>query len=293
MRPPHLVAHSVMVRMLFDESFAAAVARAPHEVLPMLPAALAEQLGAVDPRALRRDRHRVERTLGYLCAELPAATLLAVAEQGRMTILLDFFRSTQLHEALHEGMSLVLALAAYLELKLAEGALRSPHVAAVLAIEVASAHARRSGEDAPQPKPSLMRDDTPLRRARGVEVVTVPAGTLAALQIVEQHRFRMGLVPAWTVATDPPALPALPKLGPARCSLAVVSIAKHVSLVEIDAALFAVLSSLPSGTTRTKEAVRNEAEARLGDVAAIDAAIASLIEDELVLASAEAATSSG
>ncbi len=282
-KPAHLIAQSVLVRMLYDPRFAEAVKQAPREVLPELPPSLADELARIDPRALRRDRHRAERTLGQLSVELPASTTLAVAEGGTMATLLDFFHSATLHEALRDDASLVLALAAYLQLALAEGRLRSPHLAAVLSVEIASARARRSGDE-PAAARGAIDEDTPYRRARGVEVVEVQDGTLATLQVVEQHRFRLGLLPAWAQANDPPVL-ALPALGSGRTWIAAISARAHVSLVEIEPALAAVLSSLHTGP-RTRSAIVSEAAQRLnGDRSAIEAAFESLVADELLVTS--------
>ena len=282
-KPAHLIAQSVLVRMLYDPRFAEAVRHAPREVVPELPPSLADELGRIDPRALRRDRHRAERTLGQLSVELPASTTLAIAEGGTMATLLDFFHSATLHEALRDDTSLVLALATYLQLALAEGRLRSPHLSAVLAVEFASARARRSGDD-PQTSHLEIAESSRYRRARGVEVVQVRDGTLATLQAVEQHRFRLGLLPVWAQANDPPTL-ALPPLGSGRSWIAAISLRGQVSLVEIEPALAAVLSSLPTGP-RTRQAIVAEAVQRLGgDRGAIEAAFDSLVADELVLMS--------
>jgi len=168
----------------------------------------------------------------------------------------------------------VLALAAYLERLLAERALRCPHTAAVLALELACARARRAAEDAR--KPGM------LRRAPGVEPVEVPDGALATLQATERHRFRLGLLP-WAQAQDPPP-PALPPLGPGRATLCAIALSGEVSLVEIERPLWAALVSLPA--PRPRDALLGEAALRLGgDRAAAAAAIDELVADELILTS--------
>ncbi len=282
-RPAHLLAQAALVRMIYDPAFARAVKRAPRTVLAHLPHALADELGAVDARALRRDRHRRERTLGQLCTELPASTTLALAESGRMSLLLGFYESALFHEAIEAGTAWVLALASYLEERLADGTLRSPHLAAVLALEIASARARREGEDPPR-APGPQHEQALLRRARGVVPVEVPDGALATLRAVEAHRFRLGLLPAWAQAADPPALDPLPTLGPARVAVVAVALSGEVSLVEIERPLHAVLVSLPAA--RTRRAVLEEATLRLaGDARAAAAALSSLVEDELIFTS--------
>lgn len=267
---PHLLAQATLVRMLYDPAFARSVRAQPRDVLHDLPTALADELGAIDPRALRRDVHRRERTLGELCKELPCSTTLAVMEARTMSVLLEFYGSEHFHSAIMEAHALVLALGAYLEGKLACRTLRSPHLAAVLAVELGSARARR---DVARTAPGK------LARAAGVEPLEVPSGTLATLHAVEQHRFRLALLPAWSVAGHPPPL-ALPVLG-ALQPVCAVSIEGDVSLVEVEPALHAILVSLPQ--PRTRRAVLEEAALRLGgDLPAAEAALDELIADELV-----------
>ena len=271
---PHLRAQHALVRMIYDPAFAAAVRAAPRAALPSLPAELADALAAVDPRALRRDADRRERTLGVLCAELPASTTLALAELGRMGPLLDFYGGAAFHEAIDGGGPLVLALGAHLQLLLAEGALRGPHTAAVLALELAGARARRPGVVA------AARPDA-LRRAAGVEPVEVPRGALAALAAAERHRFRLSLLP-WAYAADAPA-PSLPPLGTDRQVVCALALAGRVTMVELDPVAGALLLSLPPGAARTRGALLEEATRRGGgDRARLEAALAELIDGELI-----------
>lgn len=267
---PHLLAQTSLVRMLYDPIFANAVRARPREVLCGLPVELADELGRVDPRALRRDMHRRERTLGELCKELPCTTTLAVVETRSMCVLTAFYASEHFHAAIVEGHALVLALGVYLESQLADGVLRNPHLAAVLAVELASARARRDVARTQAGK---------LARVAGVEPLEVPAGTLATIRAVEQHRFRLSLLPAWAVACDPPPL-ELPTLG-APTPVCAVSIDGDVSVVEFERPLHAILVSLPQ--PRTRAAVLDEAALRLGgDRRAAEAALDELIEGELV-----------
>jgi hypothetical protein len=271
----HLRVQAALVRMIYDPVFAAVVRDQPDEVLVELPVEMRRALAQIDPRALRRDTFRRERTLGQLCEELPGTTTLVLAEAGQMVRLLAFFGSAEFHEAIETGAPLVLALFAYVERLLAERTLRSPHTAAVLALELACARARRP--------PSHPAPADRLRRAPGVEPAEVPVGALATLQATERHRFRLGLLP-WGQAQDPPALERLPSLGPARATVAAIAIDDQVSLVEIERALHAVLISLPA--PRSRDAVIAEAALRLdGDRAAAQAALDELCADELVLTS--------
>jgi hypothetical protein len=275
----HLRVQGALVRMIYDPVFAAVVRDQPDQVLAELPPPMRRALAEIDPRALRRDALRRERTLGQLCEELPGTTTLVLCEVGQMLRLLAFFGSAEFHQAIEERASLVLALGAYLERLLAERTLRSAHTAAVLALELSCARARRSTS-----RPSLTRSGVELlRRAPGVEPVEVPAGALQTLQATERHRFRLGLLP-WGQANDPPALDALPVLGPGRATLCAIAVDEEVSLVEIERALHAVLISLPG--PRTRDAVTAEASLRLGgDRSAAETALAELCSDELILTS--------
>ncbi len=262
MKPTHLRTQSALVRMIYDPAFAAAVKANPRSVLSHLPPALADELGAIDLRALRRDGARRERTLGHLCEELPASTRLVLVEQA--DVLSGFYASAQFHEAIEEGHALVFALGAFLQSRLAEGALRSPALAAVLAIELACARARRAGEDAPR-----ATTEGRLRRARGVEPVSVPSGALALLHAATQH-----------ARTHEPFVPS--PLGPEHETLCAVAIAGEVSVVHIERPLYAVL--LSAASPRAQAAIVEEAALRLaGDRAAAEAAVTSLIADELLV----------
>ncbi len=271
-RAPHLAAQAALVRMIYDPTFARAVKAAPRTVLAPLPHALADELGAIDLRALLRDRHRRERTLGQLCAELPGAAMLAAAEQGGRALLLAFYESAAFHEAIEGDAPLVLALANYLEGRLAAGALRGAHLPSTLALELASARARR---DTGSPGPAGT-----LRRAEGVVPVEVPDGALATMRVLEAHRTAQPPT-EWGVPGVQPALD-LPALGAARASIVAVALGGEVSLVEVERPLYAVLVSL--SMPRSERAVLEEAALRLGgDAGAAAAALASLVEDALVL----------
>jgi hypothetical protein len=253
----HLRAQAALVRMIYDPVFASVVRAQPDNVLSDLPAELRARLAAIDPRALRRDGKRRERTLAHLVDELPCTAALVRRESGPDR-LLSFFGSGELHQAIEHDLPLVLALAAYVERMLAEGQLRSPHVACVLALELACARARRQRD----------RGDAVagrVRRAGGVEPIEVPAGALETLQALR-------------------GAGELPALGPGRETLCAIELDGEVSIVELERTLWAVLISLPQ--PRTREAVLSEAALRLdGDRQTVTAALDSLLADELVLTS--------
>lgn len=254
MKPAHLRAQAALVRMLYDPTFSEAVRAAPRVVLGSLPHALADQLGALNPRALRRDAARRQRTVDLLREELPASCALAALESAE---LLDFYASAFFHQAVEEGQPFVLALGAWLESQVADGALRSPVLITALAIELTAARARRGGE-------RRRGDGTRLCRAAGVEPAEVAEGGLAAW-----HAARAG---------EP-----LPPLGQGREPVCAIVIDGEVSVVAIERPLYAVLVSAAAPRTRT--AIVEEAALRLGDRAAAERALESLVEDDLIVTS--------
>ena len=134
----------VVVRMMFDPSFRAAVYAEPARALAGADVTAEERAWLVrpDPRAYATDGTRAARALLALTEELPAATAWARAE-GRDPEA--FFTSPALHACVEERGVLVYAYAAWL----AEGA--SAPLAQLVALEAAVARARR-GRVEPDPR---------------------------------------------------------------------------------------------------------------------------------------------
>jgi hypothetical protein len=247
-KPEYRRAQAALVRMIYDPAFADAVRSGEH-VLELSPS-LRDALAAIDPRPLRRDRHRRERTLALLCDELPRTTTL-LRRMHPPESLLAFYGSAHFHDAIEHDQSLVLAFGAFLQ-----ALVRTPEAAAVLALELACAQARRDRGSAP------MSDR--LRRATGIEPIEVPRGALELLGAVER------------------AEAELPPLAPGTTTLAAILLDGEVTLVEIARPLWAILYALPR--PRTRASVLDEAALRLdGDRAAATAALEELLGDELVL----------
>ena len=222
---PHLLAQQAVVRMLFDPAFAARVRQDPAAALPELPAALAAQLAAIDPRALGHDRLLGRRLLRTLFDELKGSTTLALAQERRLAFLDGFFATAHFHDAIAAGRPLVFAYADFL------GAAASP-------IERALAEARRM-----RPPPG----DGRVHRAPGVVPIATTRGALAALQQAEQYLFEVGLMPAVALCDDAPPLVLDARAADATpLHLVTVPTDAGHSLVTIDADTHGLLASLPA-----------------------------------------------
>lgn len=275
-----LAAQRAVVRMLFDPAFAAAVRRAPDEVLPGVEPALRAQLAALDDRALRLDRLRRLRALRTLSEEFKGAATLALAERRSLAFLEEFFCSAAFHQSIEERGSMALAFAEFLAGACAEGRLTTPLLADVLAIEAAVARARREPESPSRP-PALDDPRARLRCAAGVFPVEVAEGALAALQQAERYLFEVGLMPAVALCDDAPRLTVDAAAG-GRLHLVTVPHGGQVSLVTVDAALHVVLRCLPA--PRALAAVLDEARARGLERERALAIVRELAADEIVVA---------
>ncbi len=160
----HLALRRVVVRLLHDPGFAAALAADPDHALAEIDLDAAERtwLLATPAAAWRTDPARPTRVLAALAAEFPA-TLALVPERAR-----TFFASPAFHAAVQERGSLAAAFAEHLA---CEGGAR---VRAVARLEGAIAERRRAGR-ARAPRPGE------LRLAPHLAVVRVAAGALDLL----------------------------------------------------------------------------------------------------------------
>lgn len=159
----HLALRRVVVRLLHDPVFAAALAADPERALAGVELVGEERawLVATPAAAWRTDPARPGRVLAALADEFPA-TLALVPERAR-----TFLASTPFHAAIQERGSLAAAFAAHLA---CEGGAR---VRAVARLEGAVAERRRAGSGAPRPGE--------LRLAPHLAVVHVAVGALDLL----------------------------------------------------------------------------------------------------------------
>jgi hypothetical protein len=173
----HLAAQRAIVRMLFDDQFAAAARRDPA-LLSSLPESLRSQLLAVDPRAFHLDGHRHKRALEVLREEFPHST-------RELPELARFFSSQEFHRCVDENGSMIFAFAQFLDGKCDAG---------VLTLETAVARARRSARVPVMPRPGEVAC------APGVLAVEAPLAALAALGGVTS--LDRSVVPIATVPLD-------------------------------------------------------------------------------------------
>jgi hypothetical protein len=213
----------VMIRMLHDPGFAAAVYTDPARALAGVDVTATEigWVTARPPAAWRTDPERPVRLLAALEEEYPATVSLAADHAA------GFFRSPEFHAAVQERGSLALALGAYL--------MRAPgRAAAALArLEHAIAAVRRAPRR-PPPSPAGHLRLTPRAALR-----TVPEGTLALL---ERAR-RRGVDDAIAVADQ--------ALGDGdEAALVTVSREGEVAIELLEPALAAILGSAAGGGPR-------------------------------------------
>lgn len=239
----HHALQRALIVALHDPGFCAAMRSDPAGALAPFGLTDAEraQLLAVDPRAFGIDLLRRRRVLKAIVEELKGAVAIALAEVRRLAFLEELFASPRFRAAVIEDRPLVLALADHLADALAAGALSSPHLAGVLAIERARAEARRDRERVPPPGLSL---------APGVRLVAADSAALAALQAAEQHLFELSLLPHIALCDDRPGL-ALPSREDARpLYLAVRARGGEAALTELPEPLHRSLVALAGAAAR-------------------------------------------
>ena len=159
----HTALRRVMVRMLHDPAFTAAVYAAPEATLADVDLTATERAWlTAEPRAAwATDPDRPARVLAALRDEFPVSSARAPARTA------GFFASPAFHRAVQERGSLALALGEHL------AADPDPAIAALATLESAIARVRRA--------PRTLQPSAPgtLRRSPAAAVVHVPVGTLA------------------------------------------------------------------------------------------------------------------
>jgi hypothetical protein len=199
----HVALQRVAVRMLFDPAFAAAVYTAPERALAGLEVGDAERrwLVAADRRAWRTDPYRRARALAALLDEYVAATALARSPAAGVAALDAFFSSAIFHACIQERGALVVAFGAFLEERVAAGALADARIAPLARLEAAVARLRRVAPAVPPPAPPA--PDAMLRLSPHVELLMLPGGTLA---LFEALRAGAAAAPLAAAADTPESL---------------------------------------------------------------------------------------
>jgi len=172
-----LVLQRVVVRMLHDPVFRAAVYADPATALGGLPLTADEHrlLRVADARAWAVDVQRSERVLHALIGELPVSVLVLMEEGLTLARLARFFESAFFHDTIMTRGSLAPAFGDYLATLTTRVRTRS-----VVALEHAIARLRRVTLPAQRPAPGH------LQRAAQVRPVALATGTLAAWHKAKQ-----------------------------------------------------------------------------------------------------------
>ncbi|MBL8202915.1 MAG: hypothetical protein JNM09_01705 [Blastocatellia bacterium] len=244
----HHTLQKLMVRMLFDEAFVAAVHTAPDQMLANLDLTQAEraQLLAVDQRAWRYDALRRKRTLRTLVEEFKISTTIALAETRSLASLEQFFSSPFFHNAVQARGSLGLSFAEFLQDGCKQAIWSAPPLPDIIRLESALANCRRNlaheGEYLVGELPATISDRTRVRLAPGFGVGGYQANIIATIQQVEQYLFEVSLMPAMALCDDAPRLPKLVEVEPKHKTWLLFSPgATGISLTEIDKATYLVL----------------------------------------------------
>lgn len=243
----HIALQRVVVRMLYDDSFAEA-AHADPDVLARAGLAPEEraQVLSVDRRAWRTDPLRRRRTLRILADEFKASTTLALAETRSLASLEGYFSSPQFHNAVQERRSIALAFGDFLAAAVEAGRLATPQLRDVVRLETAMARCRRDARARPPIPPGTVR------LAAGVAVGAFEANVISTIQRAEQYLFEVGLMPAVALCADAPALGDLPPVRAETIHLLLTTAGGHVSLSYLDAATFEILSVAASPAGRAE-----------------------------------------
>lgn len=244
----HHTLQKLMVRMLFDEAFVAAVHDAPQEALANfdLTNLECEQLLSVDKRAWRHDPLRRKRTLRTLVEEFKISTTIALAETRSIASLEQFFSSPFFHNSVQSRGSLGASFAEFLQDGCIREQWRAPQLPDVIRLELALANCRRmlarDGAYEAHGLPESIGDNERVQLAPGFGVGSYQANVIATIQQVEQYLFEVSLMPAMALCDDAPRLPELPAVEPKRKTYLLFSPgATGISLTEIDKASYLVL----------------------------------------------------
>jgi hypothetical protein len=198
----------VLVRMLFDPTFAAAVTKDPHGVLRAYSFAspLLDQLKRLDVRLWSADRHRPLRAMKILAAEFRISTTLLLDARRSFHELMAFFRHDTFHQSVQQRGYMALAFATFLKNlchDLGKHAHALPHV---LALEAGMALARREAREWRRGSLTFPCSGSgPTWRLQpGKVLVCVRQGTLSVVQSVEKFLFEASELPQLSLCQDSP-----------------------------------------------------------------------------------------
>jgi hypothetical protein len=244
----HHTLQKLMVRMMFDEAFVAAVHSAPEQTLAHLDLTESEraQLLHIDRRAWRHDALRRKRTLRTLVEEFKISTTIVLAETRSLASLEQFFSSRFFHDSVQQRGSLGASFAAFLQDGCKQSLWCAPQLPDLIRLELALATCRRTlardGADEVHELPESIGDEARVQLAPGFGVGSFQANLIATIQQVEQYLFEVSLMPAMALCDDAPRLPELIAVEPKQKTYLLFSPgATGISLTDIDKLSYLVL----------------------------------------------------
>jgi len=170
----------VVVRMLHDASFVAAVYEDAEVALQSEGLTSAERVSLVRPdqRVWLLDPERPSRVFEAIRTEYPISCALAEVASGGRGGMLRFFSSRPFHEAVQQRGTVALAFGAWLEAEARDGRLGRKPTAATASLEAACARVRRG------PLAEVQSGPLPphLRVAPWLERLSLPEGTLVLFE---------------------------------------------------------------------------------------------------------------
>jgi hypothetical protein len=180
----------VVVRMLFDPVFCDRVYADPLVTLQDIELTSEERQWLVTPdrRAYGVDVHRRSRALTGLLEEYPVAAALALRRAQGLQRLYDFFAADTFHQCIQQRGSMADAFGTYLT---SEVFAAQPEIARLAAVERGIARVRRA-PPLPGAQQNPLTEDTPLRLAPWVALLSLPAGTLSRYSQLRQHLVQYG-----------------------------------------------------------------------------------------------------
>ncbi len=290
--------YRVMVRMLYDESFARAIYEDTRAALAgeEITAVEASWLVAPDPRAYRTDPWRRSRSLGVLMEEFPTAAAF-VLRRGREgprrpeTELLDaFFSSGNFHRSVRDGESMVFAFAEYLAAEVHGGIRADARVAPLVRLETAIARVRRAGARSLVATSRAVADpSSALQLAPWAKILELPSGTTQLHDRISRALVARGRTALQSLLDARWSLPVLLDLAPDASEHVLVepsalddgdAMDKQVVYATITAELFHLLAAAEEPVPREGLAARaRELGAEAGTEAEI---VRSLVGDGLL-----------
>jgi hypothetical protein len=244
----HHTLQRLVVRMLFDEVFVAAIHANTDEALAGADLTEAEraQLLAVDRRAWRHDALRRRRTLRTLAEEFKISSTVILAETRSLASLEQFFSSSFFHQSIQNRGSLARAFSEFLLNGFQRQQWSAPQIPDLVRLEASIAGCRRTlvreGAYEPGELPANISDRAHVKLAPGYDVASFQANVIETIQHVERYLFELSLMPAMALCDDAPRLTGLPEVDSQRKVYLLFSPgASGVSITNLDRAAYLVL----------------------------------------------------